>query len=147
MELIWDIHYWEVSLYIKISTHRYRGNSFKNNPAGIYLLKFNNRTLEQVVRFFVLAIKMQVSRSYSGFIWFDVIARLSTFPHRFQGHPLFLTHLSSGHEAVTHLVGHSKRKKKPSVSQFTQVSIFQYENSPKKCLTAILSNILYYSLP
>ena len=68
-------------------------------------------TLEKVVRFFVLAIKMQVSRSYSRFVWFDVIARLSTFPHRFQAHPLFLTHLSSSHEAVKHLVSHSKRKK------------------------------------
>ena len=129
---IWDIHYWEVSLYIKISTQGYRGDSFKNNPAGIYLLKFNNRTLEQIVRFFVLAIKMQVSRSYSGFIWFDVIARLSTFPHRFQAHPLFLTHLSSGHEAVAHLVGHSKRKKNlrsPSLLRFPFSSMRTHQKS------------------
>ena len=47
---------------------------------------------------------------YLVFIWFDVITRLSTFPHKFLAHPLFSTHPSFGHEALRHLVGHSKRK-------------------------------------
>ena len=51
---IWNVRYWETSLYIKISTQRYQGNYFKKTPAGIYLLKFNNRNIRTSCKIFCI---------------------------------------------------------------------------------------------